>query len=213
MTEFAVRREIVAAVRQLEQRGLTQGTSGNISARFGDGMVITPSAIPYADMVPGDLVAMSFDGTIRNSRRGHRPSTEWLMHAYILTGAPDVNAIVHAHPPSATALSCLRRDIPAFHYMVAVAGGTVIKCSEYATFGTRELADAAILALGERRACLLANHGIIACGVSVTGALSLAVEVEALAEHYTRALSVGEPTLLTSEEMDRVMEEFESYGR
>ncbi len=213
MTEFAVRREIVAAARQLQERGLTQGTSGNISARFGDGMLITPSAVPYAEMVPGDIVAMSFDGTVRNSRRGHRPSTEWLMHAYILTGAPDVGSIVHAHPPSATALSCLRRDIPAFHYMVAVAGGTVIKCSEYATFGTKELADAAILALGNRRACLLANHGIIACGDSVDAALSLAVEVEALAEHYTRALSVGEPALLDDAEMARVLKEFESYGR
>ena len=213
MTEFAVRREIVAAARQLQERGLTQGTSGNISARFGDGMLITPSAVPYAEMVPGDLVAMSFDGTIRNTRRGHRPSTEWLMHAYILTGTPDMGAIVHAHPPSATALSCLRRDIPAFHYMVAVAGGSVIRCSDYALFGTKELADAAIVALGDRRACLLANHGIVACGDSVEAALALAVEVEALAEHYTRALSVGEPALLDDAEMARVLKEFESYGR
>ncbi len=135
------------------------------------------------------------------------------MHAYILTGAQDVGAIVHAHPPSATALSCLRRDIPAFHYMIAVAGGSVIRCSEYALFGTQELADAAIVALGDRRACLLANHGLIACGASVDAALALAVEVETLAEHYTLALSVGEPTLLDDEEMVRVLKEFESYGR
>ncbi len=211
MTEFAVRREIVTAIRQLEASGLTQGTSGNISARYGDGMLITPSAVSYAEIQPGDLVAMSFDGTVRNIRRGRRPSTEWLMHAYIYTGAPDVGAIVHAHPPSATALSCLRRDIPAFHYMVAVAGGTVIRCSDYALFGSRELADAAIVALGDRRACLLANHGIVACGDSVSAAMSLAVEVEALAEHYTRALAVGEPTVLSDAEMAQVMEEFKSY--
>lgn len=213
MTEFAVRRKIVAGARQLNERGLTQGMSGNVSARFGDGMLITPSGMPYAEMQAGDMVAMSFDGTVRFAQRSRRPSTEWLMHAYIYTGAPEVAAIVHAHPPSATALSCLRRDIPAFHYMVAVAGGTVIRCSEYATFGTKELADAAIVALGGRRACLLANHGIIACGMSVDAALDLAVEVEALAEHYTRALSVGEPTLLSDAEMAKVIEEFKSYGR
>lgn len=213
MTEFAVRREIVGVARQLNERGLTQGMSGNVSARFGDGMLITPSAVPYAEMQAGDLVAMAFDGTVRNAWRGRRPSTEWLMHAYILTRAPEIGAIVHAHPPSATALSCLRRDIPAFHYMVAVAGGTVIRCSEYATFGTKELAEAAIVALGDRRACLLANHGIIACGASVDAALTLAVEVEALAEHYTRALALGEPTLLSDVEMEQVMEEFKSYGQ
>jgi L-fuculose-phosphate aldolase len=135
------------------------------------------------------------------------------MHAGILRERPDVGAIVHAHPPWSTALSCLRRDIPAFHYMVAVAGGDVIRCADYATFGTAELASAAVAALGERRACLLANHGIIACGATVASALALAVEVEALAGQYMRALSVGRPSVLTEDEMASVLEAFEGYGR
>ena len=213
MTMAALRKSVLDVASQLEARGLTQGTSGNVSARLSEGFLVTPSAVPYDELSTADLVVIENGGAVRRGPRVRRPSSEWRMHAEILRARPEVGAIVHAHPPWATALSCLHRDIPAFHYMAAVAGGNMIRCSEYATFGTRELADAAILALGNRRACLLANHGIIACGTSVSGALSLAVEVEALAEHYTRALSVGEPTLLTSEEMDKVMEEFESYGR
>lgn len=222
------RADVVAVARRLIPLGLTQGTSGNVSVRAGsaegvpgDAMFITPSALPYDAMEAEDVVLVDLahvdavpetpggatDGT------GRRPSTEWRMHAGILKGRPDVSAIVHAHPPWATALSCLRRDIPAFHYMVAIAGGRLIRCAAYATFGTSELAKAALEALGDRRACLLANHGIIACGDTAEAALELAIEVEALAGQYMRALSAGEPELLSDEEMDRVLESFADYRR
>lgn len=222
------RGDVVSAAERLIPLGLTRGTSGNVSVRAGsaegvagDAMFITPSAVPYdrlktQDVVLVDLATIDADLETRptgTDGSGPRPSTEWRMHAGILMARPDVEAIVHAHPPWATALSCLRRDIPAFHYMVAVAGGRVIRCSRYATFGTRELADAAVAALGERRACLLANHGIVACGDSAAAALELAIEVEALAGQYMRALSVGEPTLLSHEEMGRVLESFADYRR
>lgn len=216
MSVVELRLELVAAARRLEPLGLTQGTSGNLSARTGDGMLVTPSAVAYAAMGPDDLVLLDLDGGIHGAPplgSAHRPSTEWRMHAGILRDRPDVAAIVHAHPPWSTALSCLRRGIPAFHYMVAAAGGRLIECAEYATFGTTELATAAVEALGDRRACLLANHGIIACGATVWSALGLAVEVEALSGQYMRALSVAEPTLLGEEEMTRVLKAFEGYGR
>ena len=220
---------VVSVARRLTPLGLTQGTSGNVSARVPGGMLITPSAVPYDVMEADDVVEVPLDGTAgrrdgadehaepgaapQRSARGRRPSTEWRMHAGILRARPDVDAIVHAHPANATALSCLRRRIPPFHYMVAIAGGTEIRCADYATFGTEELARAAVEALGDRRACLLANHGIIACGTSVDAALGLAVEVEALAGQYLRALSVGEPVLLGEREMADVLRGFESYGR
>ncbi|MDH3297277.1 MAG: class II aldolase/adducin family protein [Gemmatimonadota bacterium] len=213
MINYAQRTQVIAAARHMEDRGLTQGTSGNVSVRFAEGMLITPSAVPYSTMEPSDLITMSLEGRVRGVPRGRLPSTEWRMHAGIFAHGPDIGAIIHAHPPWSTALSCLRRDIPPFHYMVAAAGGTVIRCSGYATFGTQELADAALQALGDRRACLLANHGIIACGNSLDAALRLAIEVEALAGQYMRALSVGEPALLTDAQMASVLEEFKTYGR
>lgn len=191
--------------------GLNQGTSGNISARIGDAMLITPSAFPYEAMEGDDLVTVPLDGTVPSA--GAVPSTEWRMHAGILAARPEVGAILHAHPPFATALACLRRGIPSFHYMVAVAGGHDIRCADYATFGTPALADRALAALDGRRACLLANHGIVACGGTPGEALDLAVEIETLATQYHHALTIGEPVLLDGEEMDRVVEAFRTYGR
>lgn len=213
MSTVELRLEIVFSARRLEPLGLSQGTSGNLSVRTRDGMLITPSGVPYDAMDPDDLVLMELEGVVRSAPAGRLPSTEWRMHAGILRERPDVVAIVHAHPPWATALSCLRRDIPPFHYMVAISGGRLIRCAEYATFGTQELADAALVALGDRNACLLANHGIVTCGDSVETALELAIEVEALAGQYGRALSVGNPVLLTDDEMERVAERFAAYRR
>ena len=208
------RRELAEAARRLPTLGLTQGTSGNLSVRLdARGLLITPSAVGYDVMEPDDLVALDRDGTVRSAPRGRIPSTEWRLHASVLEARPDVGAVVHAHPPWATALSCLRRDIPAFHYMVAVAGGTTIRCADYATFGTAALAGAAVEALAGRRACLLANHGIVACAESPGAALGLAVEVEALAGQYMRAHSVGEPVRLSDEEMGTVIRRFGTYGR
>src|SRR5262249_26299232 len=159
---------------------------------------------------PADLPLVRLDGTWWGPRA---PSTEWRIHRDVLRTRGDVSAIVHAHPVFATALSCLRREIPAFHYMVAVAGGTNIRCAPYATFGTDELSQHALRALEERRACLLANHGILALGAGLEGALALAVEVETLAEMYHRALAIGDPVLLTETEMNDVLVRFASYGR
>lgn len=208
--DLAVRRAVIAAARRMNALGINCGTSGNVSARVDQGFLITPSARPYDAMRPQDVVALAPDGTQRAAPR-RRPSTEWRLHAAVYAGRPDVGAIVHAHPTCATALACLRRGIPPFHYMVAVAGGPDIRCSGYATFGTQALAEAAVVALRDRRACLLANHGLVACGVTPEDALALAVEVEALAAQYSHALQIGEPVLLDDDEMRRVEERFRDY--
>lgn len=217
MSDVRLRSAIIDAGRRMNEAGLNQGTAGNISARAGDGLLVTPSGVEYADMQPGDIIAMGWDGgwTSAGAAPGsdRRPSSEWRFHRDILRDRPDVGAVLHAHAPFSTALACLRKDIPAFHYMVAVAGGNIIKCSTYATFGTEALSKAALEALGERNACLLANHGMIACADNPAAALALAVEVEALAAQYMRALGVGEPQLLDDAEMQRVLEKFAAgYG-
>lgn len=205
-----LREEIIEVARGMNVRGLNQGTSGNVSARVAEGMLITPSAVPYAAMEPEDVVLMGLDGEVEQGTR--RPSTEWRLHAAVLRARPEVRAVLHAHAPACTALACLGREIPAFHYMVAVAGGTTIRCAPYATFGTSQLASGAVAALEDRMACLLANHGMLALGKTPRVALELAVEVEALAETYRRALAVGEPAVLSEEEMARVLEAFREYG-
>ena len=206
----AARRAVIAAARSLVDLGLTQNTSGNVSLRDGDGFLVTPTGMPAPLLRPADIVAMDFAG---NSRGRRLPSSEWRFHRDIMAARPDVQAVVHAHAPYSTALSCLRRGIPAFHYMVAVAGGDSIRCGRYATFGTQALSRAAIAALRGRRACLLANHGLIATGATLDKALALAVEVEALARQYQIALQVGKPVLLGKAEMKRVIAKFATYGQ
>lgn len=209
MKHATLREELIDVARGMNRRGLNHGTSGNVSARVPEGLLITPSALAYDAMSPGDVVLLAPDGRVLDGERS--PSTEWRLHAGVLAGRPDVDAVVHAHATFCTTLSCLRRDIPAFHYMVAVAGGDTIPCSRYATFGTAELAKAAHEALTDRMACLLANHGMLALGSSPATALALAEEVETLAELYWRALQVGEPVLLSDEEMTDVRDAFQEY--
>jgi L-fuculose-phosphate aldolase len=211
VTHDALRAEIVAAAKGMSARGLSQGTSGNVSARVPGGMLVTPSAVPYGALRKEDLVAMDLEGAVLEPT-DLKPSTEWRLHAQLLAARPDVDAVVHAHPMFCTALACVRREIPAFHYMVAVAGGDSIRCAPYATFGSPELARNARLALDGRRACLLANHGMVAVGGSPAAALALAVEVETLAAQYWRALQVGEPALLSTAEMAEVIARFGSYA-
>lgn len=208
MGQNALREEVVRVARGMNERGLNQGLSGNVSARVPEGMLITPSAVPYATLEPDGIVLMTLDG---ERLGGGRPSTEWRMHAGLLLDRPGVGAVLHAHAPFCTALACLRREIPAFHYMVAVAGGDSIRCAPYATFGTPELAEGALAALDGRTACLLANHGMLALGSSPAAALELAVEVEALAAAYWRALQVGEPPVLSAAQMAEVHERFRAY--
>jgi len=210
MDELALRHEIIATALAMNVRGLNRGKSGNVSARIESGFLVTPTGLAYESMQPADIVAMNLQGEAHGSRT---PSSEWRFHRDIYGARPEVAAIVHAHSPFATTLACVGRGIPAFHYMIAVAGGKDIRCAPYATFGTQELSERALRALEERKACLLANHGMIAIGPMLADALALAVEVEALAEQYWRALQIGEPNLLPDAEMTRVLEKFKTYGQ
>ena len=205
-----LRAAIVATAREMNALGINRGKSGNVSARIDSGFLVTPSALPYAQTEPDDIVAVAGDGSASGRRA---PSSEWRFHRDIYAARPEAMAIVHTHAPFATTLACLDRGIPAFHYMIAVAGGTNIRCAPYATFGTQELSDAAVRALDGRKACLLAHHGMIAVGESLAAALALAVEVETLAEMYWRALQLAEPALLADDEMGEVLRKFARYGK
>ena len=205
----APRQAIIATALQMNALGINRGKSGNVSARIDGGFLITPSALPYDQTHPEDIVMVRDDGSASGRRV---PSSEWRFHRAIYATRPEVQAIVHAHSPFATTLACLDRGIPAFHYMVAVAGGADIRCALYATFGTEALAGEVLKALDGRKACLLAHHGMIATGGTLEDALALATEVETLAEIYWRALQIGDPALLSAEEMNTVLEKFETYG-
>jgi L-fuculose-phosphate aldolase len=203
------RQSIVDACRSMNALGINQGTSGNISLREGDGMLITPTSLPYEAMTPEDVVEMRLDGQVVGNGR---PSTEWRFHRSILAARPEVHAIVHTHPTYSTTLAIMERGIPPIHYMVAAAGGDSIRCAPYATFGTEELSANAVEALKDRKACLLAHHGMIALGPDLAGAMWLAVEVETLARQYVNCLQLGEPPLLSSEEIRNVADRMENYG-
>ncbi len=206
----ALRREIVETCRAMNARGLNQGTAGNVSARIPNGCLITPSGVPYETMTPEMVVEMDLQG---GARGPFEPSTEWRMHRDIYVARPEAEAVIHAHAIHAAALSCLRIEIPAFHYMIAVAGGATLRCADYATFGSAELSAAMLRALEDRRACLLANHGLICFGPGLAEALRLAGEIEALCRQYWIARQLGEPVILDDAEMARVLDRFRSYGR
>jgi len=213
MKHLKLRRAIIATARRMNELGINQGTSGNVSARAGNKMLITPSGVPYDDLRPADIVEMQFDGGWQCAVPGRRPSSEWRFHLDVLRARPEFGALVHVHPVQATALACQRRGIPAFHYMIAVAGGNSIRCAPYATFGTATLSRNALKALEGRTGCLLANHGMIACGVDLTTALALAVEIETLAAQYNAAMQTGRPKILSEAEMRRVLAKFKAgYG-
>jgi L-fuculose-phosphate aldolase len=211
MRDAALRQHIIAVTHALDAGGLVPNKSGNVSSRSPAGFLITPAGKPYLDLAPDDLVELPLRGEPPAS--GPRPSSEWRMHAAIYAARPDAGAIVHTHSPRATALACAGRGIPPFHYMIALAGGD-IRCTSYATFGTSELAETAVLGLEGRRATLLGNHGVIAIGGSLDDAQAVAVEVENLAVEYLAMLSAGlEPRLLDEQEIGRVIEKFGDYGR
>jgi L-fuculose-phosphate aldolase len=212
MNEAALRQEIVTVAQAIDRAGFCPSKSGNVSARFGEGLLITPSGLPYAQTTPDDLIQLALDGTVRSGAR--KPSSEWPFHAAIYRARPDAQAIVHTHSPRATALSCARRGIPAFHYMIALCGGPDIRCADYATFGTPQLAENAVAGLEGRKAVLLANHGVIALGGSLAGAHQIVAEVENLAGQYLDLLSAGlQPVILDEAEMRRVSERFAGYGK
>ncbi|HMI88355.1 MAG TPA: class II aldolase/adducin family protein [Polyangiaceae bacterium] len=210
LNEAEQRQALVEHGRGMNAAGINQGKSGNLSVRLADGFLVTPSALAYEAMQPDDIVKMRWDGTYDGKRR---PSTEWRLHRDIYLGRSDARAIVHAHAMFATTLACLDREIPAFHYMIAMGGGSTIPCAPYATFGTQELSDCTVAALAGRKACLMSHHGMIAFSDALPAALSLAVEVETLAAMYWRALQVGPIGVLPEEEMARVLTKFGSYGK
>lgn len=209
----ALRRQVIDIARAMNAAGINVNKAGNVSVRClrgdSEGLLITPTAVPYADLAPDDVVFVRLADGACVGRRA--PSSEWRFHIDILRARAELNAIVHTHSPAATALACHGLGLPPFHYMVAAAGGTDIRCAPYATFGTQALSDHAVAALAGRRACLLAHHGVIACGATLADAFALAAEVEHLARIYLQARTLGEPPRLSGEEMARVLEKFATY--
>ncbi|QNI56446.1 L-fuculose phosphate aldolase [Synechococcus sp. BIOS-E4-1] len=214
MVDQELSHQLVTVARRMNGTGLNQGTSGNLSVRIEEGLLVTPSSLPYEQMEVDDLVALDLSGhPLKEKQR--RPSSEWRLHADVLSCRPEAMAVLHCHPVHATALACHDRGIPAFHYMVAVAGGDEIQCAPYATFGTKELSDNVVNALAQRSACLLARHGMVTLGNDLESALRVAVEVETLARMYLQALQLGEPPVLSDEQMQAVHAQFRGlhYGQ
>ena len=205
-----LRKQIIDVCNFMVDRGVNQGTAGNISVRIDDGFLITPSGVPYPEMEPEDIVTMQLDSSHDGARR---PSTEWRFHRDIMAKKPEVGSVIHLHSRYCTSLSMLRMQIPAVHYMIAVAGGPTVPCVPYVTWGTQELADLILGALEDRTACLLANHGMVVVGPNLKRAAWLAVEIEALACQYWHALQVGTPHILPDAEIANVAEKFKSYGQ
>lgn len=208
--------DLIGTACALHTQRLTVANSGNVSLRYENGFLITPSGVLYEQLAPQDIVHVALPGEADRAKvlAGSRtPSSEWRFHRDIYLARPEAGAIVHTHSHFCSALACLRRDIPAFHYMVAKAGGDSIRCSGYATFGTQALSDAVVKALEGRSACLMANHGMVALGSGLQAALLLAQEVESLAGQYCEALKLGQPVLLDAAEMARVAQQFAGYGQ
>lgn len=202
--------EVLATARQMNAVGINRGAAGNVSCRDGDGFIITPTGMAYDECVAADMVKVGSDRTAQGRRK---PSSEWRFHHDIYVACHEAGAIVHAHSPFATALACQELEIPPFHYMIARFGGDTVRCSSYATFGTQALSDAMLVALQDRRACLMAHHGMVVFGADLKEALALAVEFESLCEQYWRVLQLGAPKLLPADEMARVLEKLKDYGK
>ncbi|WP_226893371.1 class II aldolase/adducin family protein [Nisaea sediminum] len=211
--ERALRQEVIDTCLKMNEMGLNQGTSGNVSVRVSgdpkEGFFLTPSSIRYDRLTPEDIVRMDLDGNVEGK---HKPSSEWRFHLDIMKAREDAGAIVHTHGMFATTLACLHREIPAFHYMIALFGGPTIRCAPYATYGTQELSDHALTALEGRKACLLGNHGLIVLGPHLERTLALTVEAETLAAMYWRALQIGQPAILPDEEIEKVAAKFGVTG-
>lgn len=210
MAEQELRQQLLSISQQLLELGLNRGSSGNASMRTGDDMLITPSALPVSAMTPDSMVRMDLAG---NVLQGGKPSSEWRFHRDILAARPEIGAVIHAHSTFATSIACMRRDVPAVHYMIAMAGGDNIRCTPYSVFGEQELSDHALEALHGRKACLLGNHGMIALGSDLNDALAVAVEVEFVCEIYWRTLQAGEPHILSTQQMHDVKQKFVEYKK
>ena len=212
-SETHARKAIIDACLKMNASGLNQGTSGNISVRFGDRMLISPSATPYDQLKPEMIASIELGGEMTNAWEGPlRPSVEWRFHWLLMKSRPDLTAIVHAHPPYCTTLAILREPIPACHYMIAAFGGTDVRCSGYHTFGTIELAELAVEAMRDRTACLLANHGMIAGGASLEQAMWRATELETIARQYCLSRQLGDPVILSDDQIGQTLQAFQGYG-
>ena len=205
----SLRNQLIDTARQMNDCGLNQGTSGNLSVRCDGGMLITPSGMEYEQLVAEDIVFMDLDG---DAQGGRRPSSEWRFHAAIYASRADADAVLHAHPLNCSSLACMGKGIPPFHYMVAIAGGKDIRCAPYATFGGDELSGHVVSALKNRKACLMANHGLTCLDADLSSVLALAVEVEHLAAVYCNILAMGDANVLGDEEMAVVLDKFKTYG-
>jgi L-fuculose-phosphate aldolase len=210
MSEQESRKQLLVTSRRMVELGLNRGTAGNASKRHGDGMLITPSALPVAEMTTDSMVRMDLEGKVL---QGGKPSSEWRFHRDIFVARPEIGAVLHMHSTYTTTIACLGKDVPAVHYHIAIAGGDSIRCTPYTIFGEQNLSDLALEALHDRKACLLGNHGMIALGKDLADALSVAQEVEYLCEIYWRTLSVGEPKILTAQQMHAVKEKFVEYKK
>jgi len=210
MNEQQSREQLVATSQRMVELGLNRGTAGNASVRLGDGMLITPSALPVSEMMTDSMVRMDLEGKVL---QGGKPSSEWRFHRDIFVARPEIGAVLHMHSTFATTIACLGKDVPAVHYHIAIAGGDSIRCTPYTIFGEQNLSDLALEALHDRKACLLGNHGMIALGKDLADALSVAQEVEYLCEIYWRTLQAGTPQILTAQQMHAVKEKFVEYKK
>ena len=211
LEEYQLRQAIIEQCLWMNTTGLNQGSSGNISARYKDQLIITPTAIAYEAMYPEMLAAMPLDGQ-GEYLGSHKPSSEWRFHYDLMRTRPEIGAIVHTHSTYATSLAITGRSIPAVHYMIALFGGNEVRCAEYATYGTQALSDQVLKAMKGRKACLLANHGMLVAGETLTKAMWLATELETLAQQYYHALQLGEVVILTAAQMAEVHAKLANYG-
>lgn len=209
MTTAPLREHLLASARHIAASGLNPGAAGNLSLRTNSGMLITPSGLPWEELRSADFVEVSPSGQHHGTRA---PSSEWMIHRDLYLERPDIGAVIHTHAPFCTALACLHRTIPPFHYMVARFGGADVRCADYATYGTPALSQAVMRAMEGRNGCLMANHGMIVAGHDLRHAQALAIELESLAEQYWRACQLGSPVLLPEDEIARVLEKFKGYG-
>lgn len=209
--EYQLRQAIIDQCLWMNAQGLNQGSSGNISARYKDQLIITPTAMAYAAMRPEMLAIISLEDNAE-WQGSHQPSSEWRFHYDLMRARPEVGAIVHTHSTYATSLAITRRAIPAVHYMIALFGGNDVRCAEYATYGTQALSNHVLAAMQARKACLLANHGMLVAGETLTKAMWLASELETLAQQYYHALQLGDVVILTDEQMAEVHAKLANYG-
>lgn len=210
MNELEMKAKVLAIARAMNTVGINRGSAGNVSARYGDGFLVTPTGMAYDACMAEDIAFVGLDARVEGRRK---PSSEWRFHRDIYAAHPEAGAVVHAHSPFATSLACMGCEIPPFHYMIARFGGLDVRCARYAIFGSQELSNAVLDALSGRCGCLMAHHGMLAFGSDLDNALALGVELETLCEQYWRVLQIGEPHLLSDDEMARVLVEFSQYGR